>query len=501
MGDGVNGAAKFCAVGMWTTEHSVAVYGLPGLNLVTTQSLDGAFTPRSVAIASLEGVDHLLIGQGDGRLYDFTIEMGEGNFTLMDKRIVALGTQPITLTSYQVTGDQRHVFAGCDRPTVIYGSKKKLLYSQVNLKEVSNMCSFNSEDFPYSMAVISEEQLKIGTIDQIQKLHIKTIDLHEMARRIAHQEQSKTFGILTVKTTRDATTGDESESSYIKLLDNQTFEGGVPRKPKSNVLFSHSLYHSRGTYSVLDSVRMNDHEMAISILSYQIPGVGEGSPSTNVYVVGTAFADPAEDEPSRGRLMAFEVSASASGNDKALRLLSQLEITGAAYCLAPLDGHVAAGVNNKVYVYRLDIGDDGNCSLVQVCGHHGMVVAVCMASRGPYLLVGDLMKSVSLLMWKSEQKALELVARDPDMNWMLATEMLDEEVFIGADNCFNLFTLRRNAGATKDEERKRLEPVGEFHLGGQVNKFQKGWRQGVLFFTSKPAHSIFPQTYYQDPSS
>lgn len=475
------GTSQLCAIGMWTTDESVAIHRLPTLERVAAQKLDGDFFPRSVAITSFDGVDHLLVGQGDGRLYDFTMDSIGDEVSLRDKRVVALGTQPITLTSFEAVGGQRNVFAGCDRPTVIYSNKRKMLYSQVNLKvcrwllllsgrgavavvdvvvvvvvveeislicfpfilqEVSNMCSFNSEEFPHAMAVISEEQLKIGTIDQIQKLHIRTVHLHEMARRIAHQEQSKTFGVLTVKLQRDDK-GDEHESAYVKLMDDQTFE-------------------------VLDSLRMHPTELSLSIMSFQIAGTDE-RPATTVYIVGTAFADPAEDEVHKGRIMVFEVSS-----NKTLRLLAQTEVQGAVYALAPLDGHFAAGINNKVYVFRLDMSDDGSSTLTQVCGHHGLVVVVSLVSRGPYLLVADLMKSVSVLMWKSEEGLLEQVGRDADTNWMTAAEMLDDDVYLGADNCFNLFTVRRNTGATRDEERRRLESLGEMHLGGQVNKFQRG---------------------------
>lgn len=66
---------------------------------------------------------------------------------LTDRKKVSLGTQPITLQTFS-SKDTTHVFAASDRPTVIYSSNKKLLYSNVNLKEVSHMCPFNSAAFP-----------------------------------------------------------------------------------------------------------------------------------------------------------------------------------------------------------------------------------------------------------------------------------------------------------------------------------------------------------------
>ena len=48
---------------------------------------------------------------------------------------MALGTQPVVLTPFLSKGVVS-VFASCDRPTVVYSSGKKLLYSNVNLPEV-----------------------------------------------------------------------------------------------------------------------------------------------------------------------------------------------------------------------------------------------------------------------------------------------------------------------------------------------------------------------------
>ena len=50
------------------------------------------------------------------------------------------------------------------------------------------MCPFNSQDFTESLALATEDELKIGTIDEIQKLHIRTVPLNEQPRRISHME-------------------------------------------------------------------------------------------------------------------------------------------------------------------------------------------------------------------------------------------------------------------------------------------------------------------------
>lgn len=96
-------------------------------------------------------ISYLLCALGDGHLLNFLLNTSTGE--LKDRKKVSLGTQPITLRTFS-SKNTTHVFAASDRPTVIYSSNKKLLYSNVNLKEVSHMCPFNSAAFPdrYSLS-------------------------------------------------------------------------------------------------------------------------------------------------------------------------------------------------------------------------------------------------------------------------------------------------------------------------------------------------------------
>ncbi|CAL5321251.1 unnamed protein product [Camellia sinensis] len=52
--------------------------------------------------------------------------------------ILSLGTQPITLCTFS-SKNTTHVFAALDKPPVMYSSNKKLLYNNVNLKEVGTV--------------------------------------------------------------------------------------------------------------------------------------------------------------------------------------------------------------------------------------------------------------------------------------------------------------------------------------------------------------------------
>lgn len=53
------------------------------------------------------------------------------------------------------------------------------------------MCPLNAAAFPDSLALATENSLTIGTIDEIQKLHIRTVPLGETPKRISYQETSQ----------------------------------------------------------------------------------------------------------------------------------------------------------------------------------------------------------------------------------------------------------------------------------------------------------------------
>ncbi|XP_076896669.1 DNA damage-binding protein 1-like [Bidens hawaiensis] len=424
--------SNLAAVGMWT-DISVKIFSLPDLTLKTEDHLGGEIIPRSVLLCAFEGIPYLLCALGDGHLLNYLLDMETGELT--DGKKVSLGTQPITLRTFS-SKNTIHVFAASDRPTVIYSSNKKLLYSNVNLKEVSHMCPFNSAAFPDSLAIAKEGDLTIGTIDDIQKLHIRSIPLGEHARRICHQETSRTFAICSLKYNQSGT--EDSEMHFVRLLDDQTFD-------------------------VKSSYALDQFEYGCSILSCSF-----SEDNNAYYCVGTAYVMPEENEPSKGRILVFLVE------DRKLQLVAEKETKGAVYSLNAFNGKLLAAINQKIQLYKWMPREDGTHELQSECGHHGHILALYVQTRGDFIVVGDLMKSISLLIYKHEEGAIEERARDYNANWMSAVEILDDDIYLGAENNFNLFTVRKNSEGATDEERGRLEVVGEYHLGEFVNRFRHG---------------------------
>ena len=58
--------------------------------------------------------------------------------------------------------------------------------------------------------------------------------------------------------------------------------------------------------------------------------------------------------------------------------------------------------------------------------------------------------------------------------WMTAVAAVDHETYLGAEHSYNFLLARRHAEAVTDEERGRLDVVGEYHLGEFVNRILPG---------------------------
>jgi DNA damage-binding protein 1 len=152
---------------------------------------------------------YVVVSLADGPIVYYLLDPEQG--LLYERKKVALGTKPTTLTICQRTdlspnpstssndpSTQRTVLFACsDRPSVISSSNSKLVFSAVNLREIVCMCSFHSEFYGPSLTLVTDMGVLIGRIDDIQKLHVRSLTLGEPARRIAFMEDEKAYIILT----------------------------------------------------------------------------------------------------------------------------------------------------------------------------------------------------------------------------------------------------------------------------------------------------------------
>ncbi|XP_073706181.1 DNA damage-binding protein 1 [Garra rufa] len=461
-----SGESGICAVGLWT-DISARLLKLPCFSPLHKEMLGGEIIPRSILMTTFEGSHYLLCALGDGALFYFGLDIQTG--VLSERKKVTLGTQPTVLRTFRSLSTS-NVFACSDRPTVIYSSNHKLVFSNVNLKEVNYMCPLNSEGYPDSLALANNSTLTIGTIDEIQKLHIRTVPLYESPKRICYQEVSQCFGVLSSRVEMQDASGTtaavrpsastqalSSSISSSKLFPSSTSPHETSFGEEVEV---HSLLVvDQHTFEVLHAHQFLQNEYALSMVSCKL-----GRDPAVYFIVGTAMVYPEEAEPKQGRIIVFHYT------DGKLQTVAEKEVKGAVYSMVEFNGKLLASINSTVRLYEWTAEKE----LRTECNHYNNIMALYLKTKGDFILVGDLMRSVLLLAYKPMEGSFEEIARDFNPNWMSAVEILDDDNFLGAENAFNLFVCQKDSAATTDEERQHLQEVGLFHLGEFVNVFSHG---------------------------
>lgn len=488
LGGSAAASASFVAVCCWR-DYTVRILRASTLEEVSREKL-GETVARSVLFAQFESDDaasassYLMCGLGDGNLISF--ELAPANAALSGRKKLAIGTSGIELRAFQ-TKDGPHVFASCDRPTVISSAHGRLLYSNVNSPNVSHMAPFHAEVFQDCLSLVSGSRLIIGRMDAIQKLHISKIKTGGQPRRLALHAGSKTVAVVVVEQAPLNQAGNlTGETHKIKLFEADGFAKVHELELQLNE-----------TALSIASLRLNVHATVASGSS------SSSSPALPEYlVVGTAYLNPEEPEPTTGRLLVLEVDSASNGRAQ-LRIVSEQKIMGGAWTVDAIQGRIVAGVNARVVIYRCVGAPSSSASsaasdrfhLEKECDYPGniMVLSVIASRDGQYVMVGDMMRSMCILHYKSVSNggsaqgsksagSLEEVVRDYDSAWLTAMASFspNDDVVIMADHHFNLTTLRRPIEAVAEEERARMEVVGKVRRASQQRDMQQRNTHGMV---------------------
>lgn len=365
---------QFISVGLWT-DISIIILSVPDLKILHKEKIGGEIIPRSILLTCFEGIYYLLCALGDGSMYYFLINPENGCLT--ERKKVTLGTQPTILKTFK-TLSTTNVFACSDRPTVIYSSNHKLVFSNVNLKEVTHMCSLNAEAYPDSLALATKNSVILGTIDEIQKLHIRTVHLGEGPRRIAYQESSQTFGVITIRHDIQESTGlVPSRMSASTHAQNITYSTNVISKPGNSneigqeVDINNLLIIDQNTFEVLHAHQFMPSEYIISLMSANL-----GDDGKSYYVVATALVYHEESEPKVGRIIVFQYA------DNKLTQVTETKIDGSCHALVEFNGKVLAGINSFVRLYEFT----NEKELRMECNIQNNISVLYLKSKGKFFI-------------------------------------------------------------------------------------------------------------------
>ncbi|XP_078271020.1 DNA damage-binding protein 1-like [Rhinoraja longicauda] len=315
---------------------------------------------------------------------------------------------------------------------------------------------------------ITVKDLRVELLGEVSNAELPVFN--ECLRRICYQDASQCFGLVSSRVEVLDPSGGTSvlrpsastQALSTSVSSSKLFPSSTSQHESSfgdEVEVHNLLIIDQHTFEVLHAHQFLQNEYALSIVSCKL------SKDPNTYfVVGTAMVYPEEAEPKQGRIIVFQYS------DGKLQTVAEKEVKGAAYSMVEFNGKLLASINSTVRLYEWTAEKE----LRTECNHYNNIMALYLKTKGDFILVGDLMRSVLLLAYKPMEGNFEEIARDFNPNWMSAVEILDDDNFLGAENSFNLFVCQKDSAATTDEERQHLQEVGLFHLGEFVNVFCHG---------------------------
>lgn len=121
---------------------------------------------------------------------------------------------------------------------------------------------------------------------------------------------------------------------------------------------------------------------------------------TPVYIVGTAYVIDEEQEPTQGCLYVFHYNERTGE----FTTVKTFKTTGIAYDMQEFDGKLLSTFNCSVQL--LDLTKD---DLHIICRYDDNIIALFLKRKDDFILIGDLMRSVTLLRYKPNVAHFEVV--------------------------------------------------------------------------------------------
>jgi DNA damage-binding protein 1 len=442
----------------WWTSGTISIVDLASLQPIHGESLrqtdDSASVPRDIALVQLHPLDTagptLLVALEDGNVVTYNVAINGGSYNLSGRKSVILGSGPVRLHVLPQIDGTCNVFATTEHASLIYSSEGRIAYSATTADDATYVAPFDSEAFPNSIVLSTEDHIRISCIDKERLTHVKALPMQETIRRVAYSPGLKAFGLGSLKKELNLENNEEVVSSSFRLVDEVIFQ-------------------ELGEPFVLDST---NSEIVECVIRAELAD-SNGNPSER-FIVGTSFLSDDETgaDDTKGRILVLGVD-----EDRRVYQIVSHKLKGACRCLGLMGEHIVAGLSKTVVVYRYTEETTSSGSLKKLAAYRPSAFPVDLDISGNIIGVVDLIQSLSLVEFipptDGNPARLEERARHYQPAWATAVCHLDGERWLEADAQGNIIVLRRNAEAPTEQDRSRLEVTSEMNFGEQINRIRK----------------------------
>ncbi len=440
-------------VGFWKS-GTISVLNLANLDILYSENVrrrNDASIPRNIAMTqvlprSMSGPT-LFIAMEDGVVLTFNVSR---SFQLSGRKSIVLGTEQARFHVLPRPDGLFNIFATCEHPSLIYGSEGRIVYSAVTADNAVCVCPFDSEAYPNSIVVAASGALKISNVDSERRTHVRTLPIGFTVRRLAYSPGERAFGVGCIS--RKLVKGEETVKNTFQLVEDMMF--GQIGKP----------------YVLDDS---NGPEVIDCVIRTELPTSNMIDETAERFIVGTTFLSDELAEPNRrGRILVFGVD-----NQKSPYLITSLTLKCACRRLAMLGNKIVAVLYKTVVVYNYNENSSHAADLTKAATYRCATVPIDISVTGNTIAIADMMQSLSIVEFRPGKEGLpdtlEQVARDYTPSWSTAVTDIDNDCYLESDHDGNLLVLQRNKEGVTAEDRKRLQIIGEMHLGEQVNVIRR----------------------------
>lgn len=285
--------------------------------------------------------------------------------------------------------------------------------------------------------------LSLGEIDDVRSVHAARIPLQHNLLALSVQPATQSLLLLLSRAAASQNT------ALIQLRD-----------PK--------------TYAIHDEIALKPSEIALCVASGSIYPLSTTPERNEVFVVGTAFVLPEENEPSQGRLLVLRAV------EHRLELVAETMLAGGCLSICLFKGKVVCGVNSELQVFDVD---EKTTTINKLASE---VACISVTSLSPNetdetIALGDILYSVVvyklvLEVVRGRQLAqLECIASERRRRDVTALERLPEsqsDMVVG-DAYGNLMVMQvvEEADLDRSNPQKIVVTKESFHLDDQINRF------------------------------
>ncbi|KRZ12626.1 DNA damage-binding protein 1 [Trichinella pseudospiralis] len=471
-----------CIVAHWT-KICLQLLFLPSLEPAHTVFYVEGSVIRSALMCNFESNLYLFVSLADGNLIFYTVD--EESYALVDGKKVSLGTDSISLKMFK-TKNTLSILACTEKPTVIYMNNNKLQFSSLDSSAIYYMTPLFTSAYDNGVLFTNGQCLTIGIVDEIKKLHIRSVVLGETPRRIVWQPENRLVGVLTIRIT-DLPGNSSSESSASNralhsasapplrrttltvdpnsAINEGAMNVGAEDTGVDRSVETHSfLLLDQNSFDVLHAYSMSPLEECTSILSCTM-----GEDQNPFFILSAAVITADDTEPLQGRLLVLRFERDGHGNSS-LNLVHEKEVNGCVYAMASFKSKLLVAMNSSVLLFEWS--DATGLQLVSSCSL--FVTAMHLKVRDDVILVGDIQRSIAVLKYVPSESSFVEEARDYHPNWISAIEVIDNDYFMAAENSLNITISQKDLQQQPVSESQVVKSAGRLHLGEYINVFKHG---------------------------